>query len=668
MDTNIFEHISPEVLRQKNAEFLAKYSTDKKQIDYYTALAMRLWDEFEIDGSYEIEGTRKNVEVWYRNKKAQMELFRKSPYWCEEAKSIIFEIEDNKCVDFKNAIDLLDQIRCYILKHTVETQEGDKVLRAISNSFGHLSDTSDELPIITSSFIEAFCYYSRRITLTKGVERMLTKGTKITRFVRKCCEEFKINNGNVVDVTKYEDEHEPGDRTFDSFEKRYAKFADAVSSGTVKRIVLISLNFLDFMTMSNGNSWSTCHYINSNGIFHDGSGGSSYHGQYKQGCLSYALDEPSMIFYTLPVDFDGDDYYRCQKLTRMCCQYANGILITGKCYPNNQTNVIESSRSLIQKVIARAEQTDSLWTSSDNTGMIGALTQTACGSAHYQDYLKSGQHPTISLCKRHTIDFDKLMVVGHEAYCLHCGKTIGNAASGWLQCDNHRVRMVCKCCGKKIKDGERYNKINGNLYCQSCSFFCRVHNRWECATELYGTICMKDGDQQVCRDGIECLAQCVDCGVYHFKDRMLHTTNGYACKKHVRKYTKCDFCGLYVLNKDKHVTDNGSEYCKGCAATIERMSEGISTVRKEEYHVGDYVVVADDVSDDSNGVNDIMQSYYPGRIVRVVRSRCGSYGFTRVPEDHHEDGRWHWDASSIKCAIIGVDDSYIGKKLSELVR
>ena len=135
--------------------------------------------------------------------------------------------------------------------------------------------------VITKRFVEYFQNYLGRTTLTKGIKQKLAVGAKITRFVRKCCEEFQMN-GDIIDVTKFEDEHEDGDRTFDSFEKRYAKFADALSTLKIKKMTVMSLNFLDFMTMSNGNSWSTCHFINSHGIFHNGDTGASYHGAYKQ--------------------------------------------------------------------------------------------------------------------------------------------------------------------------------------------------------------------------------------------------------------------------------------------------------------------------------------------------------------------------------------------------
>lgn len=656
-----------EILQRQNAEFLERYPTDDAQIEYYTGLAMKLWDEFEIDGAYEPEGTRKNIETWYANKRKQMELFRKHPYWCEEAKSIIFAQEETRECNYVNAKEAIYQLRVYLHRRNGYLPAGDNILEAIYETLDYIHDEPDNVqPVITQRFVDVF---NRKncTNLPKGAKRMLSVGTKLSRFVRKCCEEFQMRDGSIVDVTKFEDEHEPGDRTFDSFEKRYAKFADSLSTLKIKKMTIMSLNFLDFMTMSNGNSWSTCHFINSHGIFHGGNTSSSYRGAYKQGCLSYALDEPSFILYTLPTDYYGTDYYRCQKLTRMCCQYSDGVLITGKCYPNNEDSLITTYRNTMQTVISSIEEIPNRWTFSKDTDKISEFVTTAHGAAHYADYLRGGQKPTISLCTKISFDLSEPMRIGHKGYCLHCGREI-DAGSSWLQCTRHHIRMVCGGCGKKITDDETYRDINGRLYCSDCHFYCAVHERYERVSELHGTVLMKDGEVKVCNEAFELLAQCVDCGVWGYKEKMLKTTHGYSCKKHVRKYTKCDWCGVYVLNAEKHVHDSGSAYCPECAERHANLR--FQLVRKDSYSAGDYVVVEDDVSCCDNGANEYMMTCYPGKIVKIKRvSYDGDdYWWTTLAEDRcgREYG-WNWSKNCIRCAIVGVDDSFIGKRLDAIM-
>ena len=674
MDTNILQYISPEILQQRNAEFMAKYPNDDAQIDYYTDLALKLWEEFQIDGSYDVRGTRVNVQVWYYNKLSQMEMFRKHPYWCEEAKAIIFAFKEKRNVDFGAASNNMHALRAYLYSHT-RACRGLEILGLIENALHTMyEDGDDGSTTINSRFIELLQrnlnYYG--INLSTGAQRMLRPGTKISRFIRKCCEEFEDRNGNIINVMTCEDPHEPDDRTFDSAEKKFAKLADSLSELTTTKVGFMSLNFLDFMTMSNGNSWSTCHYINSNGLFHNADGsGSHYSGAYKQGCLSYALDEPSFIFYTLPDKTTVTDYYRVKKLTRMCCQYANGTLVTGKCYPSNATELISLYVSMLQEIISVTETSADSWDTDMDSGNVCTYVSTSSHAAHYADYSMSRQRPTISLCRRLMLPQEKQMTIGHRAYCVYCGTELNRGDSRWLQCSPHRKKMVCMQCGKKLTDDMTYHEWGEALVCDDCAFYCAVHECVELIGDLHGTIIMGGVEVKVCKNAIKnVIAQCENCGEYGMKSKMLKTVNGYSCKKHVRRYKKCALCGKYVPNKDVHVHDNGNTYCDKCNHTIEcYVSVGI--VQKDKYRVGDYVVMANEanIRNCTFGVCTEMYKYYPNRIVRITDVSTDWRGNTRynttsVPEDPFTE--WSWCDNCIAGAVIGIDDRFLSMTIDEV--
>lgn len=668
-DVKILCHIDAETLQQENAEFLAKYPTDDAQIDYYTDLAMKLFEEFEIDGDWDTVGTRKNIKTWFENKQKQMALLRQHPYWCEEAKAIIFKQKEKRKCDYDAASSEIQLMREFIHRHNNSLPAGDHILVALYKTFRYIHGEPHETETVTSRFIEVFEHYLGGTEPTKGIKRMISKGTKITRLVRKCCEEFVMSDGSIKNVTKLEDAHAPDDRTFDSFEKHYARFADCLSGLATEKMTIMSLNFLDFMTMSNGNSWSTCQFINSHGIFHGGDAGSSYHGQYKQGCLSYALDEPSFIFYTLPINFEGKDYYRCQKLTRMCCQQSDGVLVTGKCYPRNEDELIEKYRQTIQAIYSDINKIPNRWSFTGDTARIGAFVRTASGAAHYKDYMSSSQKPTISLCTKATFDIGSPMKIGHEAYCVFCGESLNGCSTNWLQCENHRRRMICKHCGKKIVGDVESHVIGDRLYCADCVFYCKVHERYELIETAHTTIVMSCGEVTVCNDGLERLAQCRDCGVYGFKSKMLRTDNGYSCKKHVRKYTQCELCGKYVPRKEIK-THNEHNYCDECIDVVSKFACRIT--KKDFYNVGDYVVMSN--------VDDIKKCYfkyngnmlrYSNRIVRIVDA---IKNYRSLDLNHYQvtglngdcDGEWVWDQGCIASAIVGINDNFIGKTLEEV--
>lgn len=657
------EHTNDISLQSKNAaelycsgnkEFLEKYDTEDKQIDYYTELAMKLYDEFEIDGTYTNEGVRKNVAVWFENKKAQMELFRKHPYWSEEAKAIVFLQTETRGIDYLAAADKLYRLEDYVWSK-ININSNKWIVCIVRDALISVANHKQEQNgLVTEFFIEKFSHFLGSREIPKSVKKMLRCGTKITRLVRKCFEEVVDVNDKIVNTTTLVDE-EDDHRTRKSFDKYYAQFADCLSELEVKKITVVSLNFLDFMTMSNGNSWSSCHFINSNGIFHEDSE-SSYRGLYKQGCLSYALDKPSFILYTLPETFKGADYYRCQKLTRMCCQYEDGILITGKCYPNNNDALITRYRQMMQLIISQVDGIPNLWTFSKKIKKISAFVDTALNAGHYCDYLYDQQKPTISLRKHINIDMDASMMIGHAAYCLHCGEELDGERHDWLQCGKHRETKRCYCCGKRIKDGEEYHVFFGDYYCSDCTFYCEYHKRYEPKDDKYGTITMASGEKVVCKDTLRSVKQCVDCGVYYDKNDM---TEGH-CPNCITHYDVCSLCGK-VGEKDEFAEIDGHKYCKSCEEFARGNIKLITDVA--DYNVGDYVLMKNDIRCCDFGYSDEMILSYPGKIVKITEKRHGAFYVSRIDSTIWT---WKWSANCFAGIIQNGSDELIGRTFSTI--
>lgn len=640
-----------EVYTIGNEEFLAKYDTDDKQIDYYTNLAMKLYDEFQIDGTFTYDGVRKNVAVWFTNKKKQMDLFRKHPYWSEEAKAIVFLQTETRAIDYVQAARELEKLENYVAsKYSLSSNQWfHYCLRyALCRVF---DDEEAQNGIISESFIRGFKQeLSYRTTLPEPIQRMLRCGTKITRFVRKCYEFITLDTGEVVNATTLVDEGEDR-RTCKSFDKFYAKFADCLSELTIERITLVSLNFLDFMTMSNGNSWSSCHFINSRGIFHEDAE-SSYRGLYKGGCVSYALDEPSFILYTLPATYTDTDYYRCQKLTRMCCQYDKGVLITGKCYPNNHDSLITRYRQMMQLIISQVEEVPNLWTYSKKHRKIMAFAETADNALHYPDYTYESQKPTISSCKAISIDLDTQLQIGHESYCLNCGTVVYDHEQ--LQCNAHRKPRYCEQCGKYLPMSEHFHEISGDYYCDDCVFYCEYHNMYEPLHYKYGTITMADvGEKLVCRYALHEMAQCTDCGTYYSKSLL---KDGH-CPNCIKMYAKCTFCGEY-FKKEELTTHKRRKYCKAC---IKFADAKIAVIPKATYNVGDYVLMKNDVRECTWGANTLMQAHYSNRVVRITYKNGRTFHVSDL--DNHS---WSWSKECFVGVVTSCSDEYIGKTLAEI--
>ena len=636
-------------LAEANRTFFAQYDTDDKQIDYYTELAIALYDEFEIDGEMTYNGVRKNVATWFESKKPQMDLFRKHPYWCEEAKAIVFSQTEVRGVDYKLAFCELERLEYWVydkLCHNgLDTNKW--YLYAIKYALHRLvDDNCTQNGLITQEFIDAFRCELGSLEIPNTVERSLRVGTKITRFVNKCWQNVPMKDGTMFDATTLTDDGDP--RTCKSFNKYYAKFADCLSELKIKKITLVSLNFLDFMTMSNGNSWSSCHFINSHGIFHEDSE-SSYEGQYKAGCLSYALDKPSFLLYTLPANFTGTDYYRCQKLTRMCCQYEGGILVTGKCYPNNADSLITRYRQMMQMILSEVEEMPNLWTFSKKTHKINAFVETSDNTAHYADYHMEHQKPTISFCKGASVDLDATLMVGHEAYCLYCGETLYGSDHKWLQCGAHRTIKRCQCCNKYLKSTDIYHKIGKKYYCEEHVFYCDYHQRYEPTSSKWGKTTICGEEMTICYDTMDEFRPCGVCGMLHHPDDL---TDGL-CSYCASTYVKCKFCGKYVT-KDEVTTKNGKSFCTNC------MGFKLNIDFDAPCNVGDLVLMQKDLSCCTHGCNGSMQRNYSNRIVRI-REQWGS----GIYVTNLDGSDWTWSRNCIAGVIKHGIDALIGMTLEE---
>lgn len=648
------EHTKDEIIlngktvAEMNAEFLVKYDSDDKQIDYYTRLAMELYETFQIDGTFTYEGVRKNVAVWFENKREQMELFRRHPYWVEEAKAIVFTQTETRGIDYAAADTALDHLIDYVRDKLYVDGDHSILLPLRYGLHGVIDKGEEQTPFITQAFIDNFnSHLPRRAELPECLSSMLRVGTKVTRFIRKVFTQIILEGGDVYDATTLVDEGDP--RTRKSFDRYYAKFADHMSELSVEKVTVVSLNFLDFMTMSNGNSWSSCHFINSRGIFHDSSDG-SYHGLYKAGCLSYALDKPSCLLYTLPASYNGVEYYSQQKMTRMCCQYENGMLITGKCYPDNNDALITRYRQIMQLIISQVTGFPNMWTFSKKMKKINCFAETARNSAHYPDYNHDNQRPTISICKSMS-DIDATITIGHEAFCLHCGELLYGDNHDSMQCGRHNKPRFCGCCGRYFKMSDNYKTIDGTMYCDECTFYCEYHLRYEPISSRYGTVTMHDGDKVVCHDAMGEMSVCAECGVY-FRDE----ERTGICRKCIRKYVKCWACGKYVQKSSAHKARKHS-YCEDCHTM--RLDE--FRIRRKRYRVGDYVLIKKSI----DGIRMADENEMRGYLNKIVRiTYIDEVNDCKVTDlDGHD---WWWDTDCFVGVVEGADDRFVGKTPEEI--
>ena len=115
----------------------------------------------------------------------------------------------------------------------------------------------------------------------------------------------------------------------EKYNKQIARLGDAITVLKIKRHTVLSINPIDYWTMSFGDNWSSCHTIDKTGIRDMPN---SYEGQYSAGTESYMLDGTSFVYYTVDASYDGDSYELQPKHTRQMFHLGEDKLVQGRLY------------------------------------------------------------------------------------------------------------------------------------------------------------------------------------------------------------------------------------------------------------------------------------------------------------------------------------------------
>lgn len=236
-------------------------------------------------------------------------------------------------------------------------------------------------------------------------------GMKTSRAFNRMCTLYKVN-------------------TLPGYERLFAKYSDMVAAGKRKMKFFISLNPLDYLTMSFGNSWASCHTIDKTNVRNTPN---SYHGMYCGGTVSYMLDATSIITY---VHNDIPDDVEEGKIYRNMFHYKDGKLIQGRIYPQGKdgsTDLYQCFRNAMQKEISNMLGVENSWTKRNSR----CYEETTTDGVHYPDYLNFSDcnisfHNNVSDAK------DVIVNIGAKRVCPNCGRDMSN--------DINEGRLVCYEC------------------------------------------------------------------------------------------------------------------------------------------------------------------------------------------------------------------------------
>ena len=253
-------------------------------------------------------------------------------------------------------------------------------------------------PNLEADVVTALTQYKMNATFVSGMKK--------SRAFNRACSAYKVDK-------------------LPNYNKLFAQYADMVSGLKRKVKFYISLNPLDYFTMSFGNSWSSCHTIDKKNERNMPTG---YSGMHCGGTMSYMLDCTSIITY---VHNHATEDHEEGKIYRNMFHFDSGTLIQGRVYPQGNdgaTDLYKEFRQIVQGELANLMGIENTWIKRNcNCG-----ENTASYGVHYPDYLNfSGCNVTYPSCmsaaSSHTVN------IGHQRICPDCGDWIDDDYdSGYL--------------------------------------------------------------------------------------------------------------------------------------------------------------------------------------------------------------------------------------------
>lgn len=347
------------------------------------------------------------------------------------------------------------------------------------------------------------------------------------------------------------------------YNREFAKYADAINPLQITRHTILSVNPLDYLTMSFGNSWASCHTIDKT---NKRNMPNSYQGMYSSGTVSYMLDKPSMVFYTVDASYNGNDFWNEPKICRQMFHWAEEKLVQGRLYPQDNDgddSVYTPYREIVQKIMSEIFDMPNLWTVSKGT--CAASKYVNSNGTHYRDY---ENFSNCSLSRPKGSENEEYFTIGHMPICIKCGEE--HSKDDNISCCARKV--TCANCGCVIDgDDDEIIWIEGEPYCRDCVSWCDC-----CESFFVGEVTEVAGGYYVCHNCLDnYYRQCHDCGEYHRESRMTYVDSieDYVCRDCLEEnYSFCDDCNELFRSGDL-TEHNGRWLCDSCLEEAKAQEE-----------------------------------------------------------------------------------------------
>ena len=249
---------------------------------------------------------------------------------------------------------------------------------------------------------------------------------------------------------------------------------DSFKAKSDKHTLFISINPADFLSMSNGNGWQSCHRLG---------------GDYASGTLSYAFDGVTLITY-IAANSNHNDILT-PKLFRQVLHITRNGIIFSRIYGFTNPTMNERIQEEIVKYLNLKLAGDANCSSE--------FFRTKKNAPHYPDYEYVSESSIQTLKEPLNITSN---IIGSHVLCIACGETHYESR---LLCDYCNDMTTCYRCNNMVHSDDTV-WIDGELYCLDCSDRCNDCGEWVLSRDLHST--ENGGVCSTCYDDYEI---CYDC-------------------------------------------------------------------------------------------------------------------------------------------------------------
>ena len=488
----------------------------------------------EYDYEYSVSALEDIIDEWTRQKWELIQAFKKHPNYIEGKFMIAFSADYERTVNKVASRAFRDWLRYDVMapmKHNLPKEISENL------------DPWEYLPMGIYNFFYYLENYASR-TVSESTAEYLNScvpslhvhvGQKTSRVVNKLC--------NYLGYDKA-----------DGYNREFAKYADSLSPMVIKRHTVLSINPLDYLTMSFGNSWASCHTIDKE---NKRNMPNNYSGCYSSGTVSYMLDSTSMVLYTVDASYDGDEYWTQPKINRQMFHYGEDKLVQARLYPQDNDgngDAYVPYRNIVQQIMSIIFEFPNLWVlKKDN---YPATSCVRSWGTHYRDY-ECYRNCNVSYIKGS--ENKNYMSVGADPICIECGER-HSEAENINHCRNgHR----CANCGEWI-DREDEIWVDDECYCRDCVSYCDRCGEYHREEGTY----IPSEDRYVCDSCLSAwYVYCDSCDEYVHENNMvwIECECRYVCDDCAdRYYTCCEDCGEYFPNDDIREYDDYLMLCNDC--------------------------------------------------------------------------------------------------------